>query len=218
MEQTFWKGSPGHGQEGRRQGPREPRGRVRGGGGRAATPGGRSGASSPSPVGAFQQLPGLSRGPDPEGGHLKGLPGSLPSCIMKRHTRAQRRKPPSPACRLRVLRVRAHTLRAHTRAVAARRTRIPQLCRPLLPHATVYKDFRGAPAPPAGDEETGPRKGRDLPPRPVASSQTPPATGQAPRGPLESPDGSGEIRASQIAWPPPPTRSFGCVCVVCLCD
>lgn len=204
-----------------RRAPPGPEGAARPGagpGGRATTPGGRSGASSPSPVGAFQQLPGLSRGPDPEGGHLKGLPGSLPSCIMKGHTRAQRRKPPSPACRLRVLRVRAHTLRAHTRAVAARRTRIPQLCRPLLPHATVYKDFRGAPAPPAGDEETGPRKGRDLAPRPVASSQTPPATGQAPRGPLESPDGSGEIRAGQTAWPPPLTRSFGCVCVVCLCD
>lgn len=104
-----------------RRAPPGPEGAARPGagpGGRAATPGGRSGASSPSPVGAFQQLPGLSRGPDPEGGHLKGLPGSLPSCIMKRHTQAQRRKPPSPACGLRVLRVRAHTLRAHTRAVA----------------------------------------------------------------------------------------------------
>lgn len=191
MEQTFWKGSPGHGQEGHRWGPREPRGRVRGRGGRAATPGGRSGASSPSPVGAFQQLPGLSRGPDPEGGHLKGLPGSLPSCIMKWHTRAQRRKPPSPACGLRVLRVHAHALRAHTRAVAARRTRIPQLCRPLLPHATVYKDFRGAPAPPAGDEETGPRKGRDLAPRPVASS---------PNSTSNRPGPSGSTRVPRRQW------------------
>lgn len=175
-------------------------------GGKAATPGGRSTGFPSTSCGLFPAASGTELEPEAKGGpspracQALCLPASRkgtvePVLVLGRPGGGSHSLLPAGGVRSGSV----HTHSVHTHA-------------PLRPVAHTFPSFEsaltshhslqglwGALAPPAGDKETGLGKRRDLPHRPVTSSQTPLATGQAPQGSPESPNGSGEPRASQTA-------------------